>query len=259
MKHPYEKRFEDFFREENYVTLKNHLYNYLLRKRAVQSAVDRHSHDLILEVGSGLSPMMTNTDRIVFSELSFQALRTIKAYHGRGFYVVADGTRLPFAQGAFSNTVCSEVLEHLEDDQQAIAELARVMKPAGRLCITVPHRHFYFAFDDRFVQHFRRYELDEIKEKLSAAGLEVTSTRKVLGPLEKLTMFAAIPLFVRIQRWAEKRNGVANWVASVAPAFKWMNRAYAALAWLDAKIMPRFLSTTVLLEARKGRRSESSS
>ncbi len=41
--------------------------------------------------------------------------------------------RLPFKYDVFSHTVCSEVLEHLEDDLEALKEIARVMRPLGRL------------------------------------------------------------------------------------------------------------------------------
>ena len=79
--------------------------------------------------------------------------------------------RLPFKSGSLRRIVCSEVLEHVEDDQTAIRELGRVLDSGGLVCITVPHRKFYFAADDRFVHHFRRYELDEMTRKVEDAGL----------------------------------------------------------------------------------------
>ncbi|MEO0786120.1 MAG: class I SAM-dependent methyltransferase, partial [Pseudomonadota bacterium] len=50
-----------------------------------------------------------------------------------------DATRLEFADDAFDAVICSEVLEHLPDYDAALAEIRRVLKPDGRLCITVPH------------------------------------------------------------------------------------------------------------------------
>jgi len=40
---------------------------------------------------------------------------------------------------------------------------------------------------DRFVNHFRRYELGEMKANLKNAGLETLEVQKLLGPLEKIT------------------------------------------------------------------------
>ena len=71
-----DNRFQDFFEEGKYVVFKNHFYNYLLRKRAIERILLREDAPLVLEIGSGISPVMTKTDRIVYSELSFLALKT---------------------------------------------------------------------------------------------------------------------------------------------------------------------------------------
>ena len=52
--------------------------------------------------------------------------------------VAAIATALPFRDGAFQSVLCSEVLQHLEDDDRAVAEIARVLKPDGAGVITVP-------------------------------------------------------------------------------------------------------------------------
>ena len=82
---------------------------------------------------------------------------------------------LPFKSGAFSHTVCSEVLEHLRNDQQALKEMARVLKSSGGFIVTFPHRKCYFANDDCFVEHFRHYELHEMQDRLTGVGLRPVS------------------------------------------------------------------------------------
>lgn len=52
--------------------------------------------------------------------------------------VNGDGTRLPFPDDTFDLVICSEVMEHIPDDAAAASELARVLKPGGRLAVTVP-------------------------------------------------------------------------------------------------------------------------
>ena len=253
-KHPNETRFEDFFTEDRYVVLKNYLYNYIVRKRAITRAIAGDQQELILEVGSGLSPIIVGMDNIVYSELSFRALHTLRRRNQRGHYIVADGTRLPFKNDVFSHTICSEVLEHVEDDRTAIKELARVMKSPGHACITVPHRKFYFAADDRFVRHFRRYEIPEMIEKLNQGGLTLRSATKVLGPLEKLTMWPMIVGYSILQRLTghqDARPSGGGFVRFIAPPFKWLNLAYSVLVRIDAKIMPRALATVILFEAEK--------
>jgi len=247
-------RFEDFFADDAYVLLKNHLYNYLLRRRAVRKYLQSEMGELILEVGSGLSPMTETSDRIVYSELSFPALRTLKSWRGKGVYVVADATHLPFKAGSFSQVICSEVLEHLPEDRPALREIASVMKTGGSLILTFPHRRSYFAGDDRFVNHFRRYELGEMKTNLDEAGLKTVEIQKVLGPLEKITMMAfiaMIPLFEHIRKEKRDREGQKGAMSSrfVVSFFRWLNRLYSAPVWLDARLAPRCLSSVLLIRA----------
>ena len=145
MSHSNTNRFQDFFKEGRYILLKNYLYNYLLRKMAVEKHLQNPAPGLILEVGSGISPVMTRTARIIYTDLSHTAIKILKQSLHRGGYVVADGAYLPFKSGSFSHTISSEVLEHLQDDQQAINEISRVMRPQGHFVVTFPHLKFYFV------------------------------------------------------------------------------------------------------------------
>lgn len=171
-----------------------------------------------------------------------------------GMDVVADGMNLPFRDESFSHVIISEVLEHLEDDAKSLSEIAGVIKPSGVLVITFPHRRFYFSYDDRFVKHFRRYELAEMESLLRKARFFPMVTRKVLGPLEKMTMCMASFIFLTVQRFR-----MGDWLSAqpsrklviIPILFKWSNKLYAVFAWLAAKIMPRVLSTVLLIKAVK--------
>ncbi len=256
MEHAENNRFQGFFREEKYILLKNYLYNYLLRKMAVEIKLKNEKAELILEVGSGISPVMTNTHHIVYTDLSLNAIQILRNTQSKGWYVIANGTKLPFKEDVFSHTICSEVLEHIPDDMAAIQELARVMKPVGRLIITFPHRKFYFAIDDRFVGHYRRYEILEMKNKLKEYGLKPISIKKILGPLEKVTMCVVVICFSMIQKLRpqeskiEKSEKIQNnkLMKLISFLFKWANLFYMWFVWLDAKIMPRNFSTVLLME-----------
>lgn len=250
-------RFQDLFADESYVLLKNHLYNYLLRKRAVNKALRDVQARYVLEIGSGMSPVTLKDPfpAVVYSDLSLEALRVLQRKDGGGWHVAADGMDLPFGDGIFGAVVCSEVLEHLDDDRRALREMARVLQPGGVVIVTFPHRHFYFAWDDRFVHHLRRYEIEEITQRLVDAGLEPRKIQKVLGPLEKITMILLLFAF-----------SAGGWFRSGSPGnsvrgsrsrllavfFREANRFYAGLAWLDAQLFPTRLATVVLVKAVKG-------
>ncbi|MCZ6597177.1 MAG: class I SAM-dependent methyltransferase [Planctomycetota bacterium] len=52
--------------------------------------------------------------------------------------VFGDGNRLPFADASLDTVLCTEVLEHVREPDRFVAEMARVLKPGGRLLLTVP-------------------------------------------------------------------------------------------------------------------------
>jgi SAM-dependent methyltransferase len=254
-------RFEDFFADDAYVRLKNHLYNYRLRKRAVNRCLEGLEKGLILEIGSGLSPMVTGTHRVIYSELSFPALLQLKKGVGHGAFVVADATHLPFKEGVFAQVVCSEVIEHLPDDRSAIPEMVKVMKQRGNLLLTFPHRKGYFAADDRLVNHYRRYELSEMEAMLSEAGLQPIETIKVLGPLEKAMMILVAWVVLGVQRVkkteGEGRQGngalmPAGLLKLILPVFVFFNDLLCLPLWFDAWLMPRSLSAVLLVRSSKG-------
>jgi SAM-dependent methyltransferase len=89
-----------------------------------------------------------------------------------------DARALPFADATFDCVIASEVLEHIWADELAIAELARVLKPGGRMAVTVPTRwpeRVCWALDHHYHDtpggHIRIYRQRDLEEKLAAAGL----------------------------------------------------------------------------------------
>ena len=250
-----DNRFEDFFKKDKYVILKNYLYNYQLRKRAIDKCLQQELPEMILEVGSGISPVVTKYHCTVYSDLSFKAVKLLKQIQKTGHYVVADGMQLPFKQSTFSHIICSEVLEHLKNDLKALRAMTQILKhPFGSLIITVPHRKCYFTNDDLFVKHYRRYEVVEIKSRLKASGLLPVKTQKVLGPLEKATMISVIFLYTVLEKRKTGKNSDQwrlnhRFMPLLAYLFKWANIFIKGFAWLDAVIMPRSFSSVILIKS----------
>jgi SAM-dependent methyltransferase len=91
-----------------------------------------------------------------------------------------DATRLPFADASFDRIIASEVLEHIPDDTAAFRELSRVLKPGGRLAVTVPAwlaERVCWALSEEFHApfveggHVRIYTEAGIRRQLRDAGL----------------------------------------------------------------------------------------
>ena len=64
---------------------------------------------------------------------------------------------LPFSDGAFDAAVALDVLEHLDDDRAAAAELGRVVRPGGFLVVFVPAFQILWGYNDEYSHHRRRY------------------------------------------------------------------------------------------------------
>lgn len=251
MRGPPSNRFDVFFTDGRYVALKNHLYNYLLRKKAVGRALRGEAGGPFLEVGCGIAPV-TEGAQVVYSDLSAVALSLLRSGGRRGHYVAADAACLPFKSRSFRVAVCSEVLEHLRDDRAALSEMARVVGPSGRLVLTFPHGRFYFTRDDRFVGHFRRYEVSEMTALLHDVGFKVDYVGNVLGPLEKVTMIAATFLFAFLPPFSSEGVTLGRRMAKAAVApFVWLNRLYAAVLWMEARVVPRGWAAVLVIKATR--------
>lgn len=91
----------------------------------------------------------------------------------------ADALALPFEDGAFDRVLASEILEHIPDDEAAIAEIARVTRSGGLVAISVPRRwteQICWTLSDQYHQveggHIRIYRGHQLLASLGAAGLE---------------------------------------------------------------------------------------
>ncbi|HRY36114.1 MAG TPA: hypothetical protein P5249_09415, partial [Smithellaceae bacterium] len=85
-------------------------------------------------------------------------------------------------------------------------------------------------------------------------GFQTEYVRKVLGPLEKITMMAVTLCASGLEHWKGKGDLNAkqkNPGGVIVKLFQWGNKLYAGIAWLDALIMPRSLSSVLLIKARK--------
>ena len=69
--------------------------------------------------------------------------------------------------------VCLNVIEHIEDDGKAVTNLARALQPGGHLLVIVPALELLFNDLDRLAGHHRRYSRDQMRARLTEAGLDV--------------------------------------------------------------------------------------
>ena len=162
----------------------------------------------------------------------------------------ADVHALPFPDAAFDGAVCGEVLEHLDDDRRAAAEITRVLRPGGVLVATVPAGPQRFDWVDSWAGHRRRYTPGGLVALLEGAGLTGVEVRPWGFPVTALYERAVYkPLLRRrLARAAgdgaglEAPNGLAEIVAGVIRAALELDSLFGArgaghpglLAWGQA-------------------------
>jgi 2-polyprenyl-3-methyl-5-hydroxy-6-metoxy-1,4-benzoquinol methylase len=97
------------------------------------------------------------------------------------FYGLRDGGRTPLDSGSVDFIFCSEVIEHVYDTEATFQELARLLKPGGRILLTTPHHGLVknillvlFAFDRHFDPggpHIRFFTRRSLFASLRRAGM----------------------------------------------------------------------------------------
>ncbi len=92
--------------------------------------------------------------------------------------VRGDLLALPFPDASVDRVIASEVLEHIPDDVRAMAEIFRVLKPGGRVAVTVPRygpERICWALSDAYHAneggHIRIYRADVLRTRLASVGL----------------------------------------------------------------------------------------
>ncbi|MDZ4230184.1 MAG: class I SAM-dependent methyltransferase [Dehalococcoidales bacterium] len=99
---------------------------------------------------------------------------------------IGDAEHLPYPEEHFDKIVCSSSLEHFNDDGQALREMSRVLKPGGKVVLTVDSLTYPMSAElkDRhrkmhFVAHY--YTRETLKESLNIAGLELRRSSYLLN------------------------------------------------------------------------------
>jgi SAM-dependent methyltransferase len=145
----------------------------------IGSGNGRHAFELYRR-GAHVTAVDTDAGALRYVDDLFQAMRKAGEVPDTGSAeaVCADATRLPFPADSFDTAVAAEVFEHIPDDRAAMRELCRVLRPGGRVAITVPRwlpERICWALSARYHEveggHVRIYGAAALTERLRAAGL----------------------------------------------------------------------------------------
>lgn len=88
-------------------------------------------------------------------------------------------------EGTFDQVLAVDVLEHIDDDELALKQIAEALEPGGRLVVSVPTPNYPKVFGRKFHEHLGHvregYWLEDIKPKLERAGFTVQQHRYYTG------------------------------------------------------------------------------
>ena len=182
----------------------------------------------LIEVGAGvgnISRMLLDRDRVVLTDESQNYVDQLQQTYQDWEYVQAKRLDLVAPDGdaaalwgSFDTAVSFQVIEHIEDDVTALKNTLRLLKPGGRLLLMVPAHQALHGDMDQALGHFRRYEENDLREKLASAGFEI-EVFKFLNPIAvpgwwlngKIFKQRIIPAF---QLWLfDKLNFLTRWLA----------------------------------------------
>jgi len=120
--------------------------------------------------------------------------------------------QLPFPDGRFDLMLATDVIEHIDDDRRALAELHRVARPGGQLLITVPAYTWLWSQHDDSHHHKRRYTMRRLRERVLVSGF-----RPVVASYFNFLLLAPIALVRATARRQARPDGRTDYDLAPKP------------------------------------------
>lgn len=144
--------------------------------------------------------------------------------------VQASALALPFPQETFDLVAAFDVIEHCEPEADIVAELARVLRPGGRLLLSVPAYPWAWTDHDVRAGHYRRYTRRELVSAVERENLEIGRVTHAFA--------AVFPMFVgeRALRRLRRPNPSSGALPQPTP---FVDRQLRSLCRLEARLLER--------------------
>jgi len=136
----------------------------------------------VLEIGSGVGNITRHLiprSEYVASDINplyLQTLRTLKEdrpYLHTSYCDVTDSRTFPKTEEGYDTVICLNVIEHVEDDREALSNIKNVLAEKGRAIILVPHGQWNFGTLDEVLEHKRRYSQETLRKLAGDCGMDV--------------------------------------------------------------------------------------
>lgn len=181
-----------------------------LKRRAskILEGLDLKAGDKVLDVGCGdgfflylISALPIKLTLVGFDNDKRILTIARKNLANRRFRLVyGDAAAMPFAENSFNHAIMTEVLEHVKNEKKALSEVYRILKPNGKLVLTVPSYNFPFLWDPLnwilqnifgihisgtnifagiWARHLRLYNRENLQELINNAGFKIEEVEEL--------------------------------------------------------------------------------
>ena len=181
--------------------------------KAVINGLGLPGNAKILEIGAGTGGNITMLEKfgeVQAVEMSDLARQIAWEKTGRDFLYGYLPDNIPVSAGSVDLICLFDVLEHVAEDEASLVAMRRLLKPNGKIVLTVPAHQWLWSTHDVGLHHQRRYSRDLLRRRVEEAGYRI----------EKLTYInsALFPLAVMLRLADRLRNGSQSSGSAMPPA-----------------------------------------
>jgi glycosyltransferase involved in cell wall biosynthesis len=182
----------------------------------------------VLEIGAGIGNLTLNlAPRSLYwaSDINSHYLHELRKLQDTRPYLRASHVDLTAGESfpsdhTFDTVICLNVLEHVEDDRQALRNIWGALQEGGRAIVLVPQGQVLYGSLDRVLGHFRRYSREQLASLAESVGFRVHKIlnfnragspawwlngrmlrRTNFGLLQIKTLNLMVPLFRKMETW----------------------------------------------------------
>lgn len=175
-------------------------------------------------------------------------------------FFTGDITQLPLKDGSIPVALVRDVLEHLDNDVQALLELKRCLRPGGILLITVPNRNwrFFYKFGKMRSEdhgHLRLYDKIEFVKRLRDFNFVVEKAEHLQNPIATLFEFLLIKAELLVFGKEKVQQSKMSQGVSSKPWLTMLYKLTSHLVWpfivISEYIFPKNLGSELLIIAFK--------
>lgn len=162
--------------EKHYHALEESHWWFVSRRRKILSMIDICPHKTYLDIGcssgkllEGLIEKGADPNQVIGIDISPVGIEACQA-KGLTNTFVMDATSLNLPAGSFDVIIASDCLEHIQQDEVALQNWYKLLKPDGIMIVFVPAFMSLWSPHDEVNHHFRRYTHRELMDKISKAS-----------------------------------------------------------------------------------------